>query len=122
MAELTIKAQVDETELWKGVFGSGWENSYFVQGWGYKPGTDWDTPGTVVVQVEDPNSEEENASIRKDITIREVLDAVERILNHQEGLFHCAGTRLTLDEIINNGDQCTGDIVIQYIMYGEVVF
>ncbi len=121
MVDMTIKIHVDDTELWKGVFGSGWENASWVQGWGYKPGTDWDIPGVVLVQADDPNSENENASIRKDVTLNDVIEAVGKLLNHSDGHFHC-GSKVTLEEIIENGDACTGDIVMQYVMYGEVVY
>lgn len=96
---------------WEAVNGglpnwSWWHNFEYLE-----EGTDWETPGTLRVTGEDPNDEEK--SITRSFTAADLLQAYWDMPNKT----HCGGC-----SIIGDSDDCSSDLILQWAMYGEIVF
>lgn len=121
MPELTIKVTVEDQALWEGVWGCigsySWWHEFI-----WHPNTDWDKIGVVTVVACDPDDEEKE--ITKHIGIEDIRQAWEDVLNGKGSThghwYHCGGT-IDLASI-EDGDDCTGDAVLQMAMYGTMVF
>lgn len=114
MTEINAIVPVNEAELWSSTFGSGWETySWWIQ-YRFIEG-DWDVPGKVYLKADDPNSDE---YIQRELTVNDLLEAWQKILNIPGGVWHCGQQMNDIDDF----DACVGDNVLQMAMFGEIVY
>ena len=101
--------------VWEIVVGdlpnySWWESMEFIEG-------DIDTPGLVEIVGENPGSYMQNApegaSITKRLTALDLLHAYQAMPQKT----HCGGC-----DIISDPDACSADLILQWAMYGEIVY
>lgn len=106
-----IVTSIDATELWSRVwgsepqsFGSWWRELTYLSG-------DWDAVGKVRVGLENPEDEEETITVV--VTINDIVLA----LNDPKFPSH-----LRQHIMDDNADCIDSDAVIQFAVYGEIVF
>lgn len=114
MADVQIITSIDGDELWSRIWGS--EPQSFGSHWRaleYRTG-DWQHAGQVRVVLEDPyDLEGSDATVIGTIT----LDKIVKALNNLQFPSHLR------DNIMqDNADCIDSDAVIQFIMFGEVVY
>jgi hypothetical protein len=100
------------TEFWTAVFGSSWEtwSWWKVENW-WKGA--WDTPGTVLLGIDDPNSD-------SDLVYRVIrpADLVAAYKQAKADGFFPEGK----DDSHFDFDAITGDVILQYAMFGTTVY
>jgi len=97
------------TMVWE-VVGGGLPNFEWWERFEYSEGADWDIPGTFTVTAENPKGGE---SITKALTALDMLHAYLEMPNRT----HCGGC-----DLIGNPDECSSDLILQWAMYGEIVY
>lgn len=106
---------VDDQQLWMETFGSGFEGqSHWIQQIGFAKG-DWKTVGEAVIVAEDAEVDD---VVIVHITIEDLAKALSKIVG--EGRKHC-GT-YPIDATLDDWDACVGDMVLQYVVYGRLVW
>lgn len=99
------------TMVWQAVTG-GFPNFEWWRQFDYmEDGTSWEVPGTLRVKAEDPN--DERKTITKSFTALDLLHAYKEMPNKT----HCGGCAL-----IGDPDACSSDLILQWAMYGEIVY
>ena len=108
---------VDDKELWSCVMGSGWETWDWWRVIRYADGTDWKTPGKVLVAVADPDDEDQR--VAKTITVDDLARAVSVAIekNYNGGLGHMINW-LSFEDY----DACASDVIMQIAVLGDVVY
>lgn len=105
---------INAQTVWEAVNGGLADYSWWVSFEYGEEGTDWDTPGTLIVEAEDPDFEEGSRhTIIKTFTAVDLLDAY----NALEFQTHCGSCHL-----IEDPDMCSSDLILQQAMYGEILF
>jgi hypothetical protein len=106
----------DVTDIWDEVFGSGWETCPWWRNVKYHDGAAWDKPGRVTIGIEGP---EGDVILEKDVTPETFCAALERVIS--EGYRDaCTGEVIRLDDFM--WDSCSGDVVLQMAVLGEVIY
>ena len=102
-------ATINDTELWSSVFGSGFETWSWWVSVEDGPFTDWETPGTVDLTIDDPeHGEGSGKTITKTVSIDELRAAVKALELD--------------DEELEDIDAEVGDAILQQAIFGEVVY
>lgn len=111
MSTVTLTTTIDSTELWSRIWGSDpeafgpwWHNIGYING-------DWQHEGTAYVELSNPDDEE--LTIEKYITVDDIVKALN------DPLFPSHLRQNILDD---NTDCVDSDAVVQFIVYGDVVF
>jgi protoporphyrinogen oxidase len=115
MSTVNIITEIDGDELWSRIWGA--EPWAFGSWWRvatYESGTDWDKAGQVHVCLEDHTKGEGTREVTP-ATI--TLDKIVKALNHPDFPAHLRQNIMT-----DNADCIDADAVIQFIVYGEVVY
>ena len=117
---LTIPMQFDAQVVWSSVFGSSFEQ--MGEHWRvikYQSDADWETPGEVVIGIEDPDDPDN--TITKVLGIKEVTEALEKRLTMKS-----IGGELVHDISVWDNDldldACEGDAVLQIALLSDVVY
>lgn len=112
MTTVQIVTEIDADELWSRIWGS--EPQSFGSWWyglTFAPGCDWDRAGEAFVILED--TEDEDRTVSATIT----LDKIVKALNDPKFPSH-----LRQHIMDDNADCIDSDAVIQFIVYGEIVY
>lgn len=115
MPTVQIITEIEDKELWSRIWGS--EPQAFGSWWrnlSYAPGSEWDTLGThgaVTVGLENPDDED------KTIITTITLDKIVAALNDPKFPSH-----LRQHIMDDNADCIDSDAVIQFIVFGEIVY
>lgn len=105
-------------DLWSAVMGSGWEMWSWWKSINYLEG-DWDEPGVLRVEVEDP--EDEDKTISKDINAQKIIEAMSLVAGMPDRFCDaCTGRPIDWDDL--DFDACVGDLFMQYAVFGETVY
>lgn len=112
-SKVLICRAVDKDDLWADVFGGGYE---FLPWWRDVtfPNGDWETHGTAVVTVLDPDDPDEQETITKELTVTDLANAWSALTT--SGFHHCGNN--TLDD----ADACTSDAVLQQAVFGGIIY
>jgi hypothetical protein len=102
-----------ETEIWEAVMGCAGGSEPWYQA--IYADTDWETPGTLTVWVDDPNGEEGKDVLKRRFTAKRLLRIYQSMLAEERQ--HCGGC-----DIVGSPDSCTLDVLIQYAIFGEQVY
>jgi hypothetical protein len=100
------------TMAWQAVTGGGFPSWSWWHSFNYgEDGTSWEVPGSLKVIAEDPSNERKTVS--KTLTALDLLHAYKAMPNKT----HCGGC-----DIIGDPDDCSSDLILQWAMYGEIVY
>ena len=111
--KILICRAVKKDDLWSDVFGSGgdvmpwWINVEFID-------CTWDTHGQAKITALDPDDPDEQETLTKVITVQDLADAMSALT--EGGFTHCGGHPL------DSTDECTGDVILQQAVYGDIVY
>lgn len=117
---LNIPMQFDAQVVWSSVFGSSFE--VMGEHWRvikYQGDSDWETPGEVVIGIEDPDDPDN--TITKVLGIKEVVEALEKRLNYKTLEGHTVHD-ISVWENDLDLDASEGDAVLQIALLGDVVY
>jgi|APCry1669188910_1035180.scaffolds.fasta_scaffold01292_17 hypothetical protein len=109
---MIVNFEVDEAELMSGVFDNLY-CSWVVDG-------DWDfeaVPLQTTVRVEYIDPEDEESTLFKYVTVKDLADALGKIVSSE--VYHC-GERVSAR--LDHWDSCCADYVLQFALFGKVVF
>lgn len=110
---VSIITEIDADELWSRIWGSEpWSFGSWWRGLRYMTG-DWDKVGQVRVVLEDPEGNEDTGLVMGTIT----LDKIVAALNDPQFPAHLRNNIMQ-----DNADCVDSDAVIQFIVYGEIVY
>ena len=105
------QANPTPTMAWEAVTGGfpsfEWWHSFRYQ----EPNTSWEVPGSLQVIAEDPSDEKK--TLTKTFTALDLLHAYRAMPNKT----HCGGC-----DLIGDPDECSSDLILQWAMYGEIVY
>jgi hypothetical protein len=107
MAKITI--EIDDKDLWGAVFGAGATQWPWWHSVDYMDGADWETPGTAMIGIEDPD--DEDRTIVGAVTVDLLAKAYSKAI--QENII-----RDRYDDL----DANSADIVLQIAILGELVY
>lgn len=110
---VTIEVEIDAQELWSGVLGSAYESFEWWLGEKYVGDADWETPGQVIITYEDPDT---NEAKRKTLDVNDFARAYQMALKNKN--YHCGSYKIDIED----PDACVGDIVMQYAIFGEIIY
>lgn len=119
MATATVNVEIDPLKLWRATFGGGpfsfswWQRAHFIEP------ADWETPGSIEVSIENPNSDNPPV-IRKTLTSDDLVRAYKWLLNNPR--YHCFGYLVGANLADEDFDACEGDTLLQIAMLGEEVY
>jgi hypothetical protein len=119
---INVAMEYDAEDLWTSVTGSGWETMPWWKKAKYSKATiaswnDGGDPSTYAIEVEIDDPEDEEKVIAKTVTLADIAEACPKVWASK--LHHC-GSRI--DSNIDNYDSCVGDIIMQMVMLGEVIY
>jgi hypothetical protein len=103
-----VPTRVDAAEFWSAIMGSAWESWSWWRKVQYLDGADWDKPGQVKITMENPSG---------DLPMTETLELQDLVAAYTKALK--AGD---LRDDWDNLDAGSGDVVMQYALYGEIVY
>lgn len=108
-----IRTRYDSTDLWSMIMGAGWDTWDWWVAYRYEGG-DWDEPCSLVVTAwGDDEGEDPDLYVTKEISIRDVVAALESL----------SGNALVSRHLANmDFDASSSDCVLQQCVYGEVVY
>jgi hypothetical protein len=115
MAKLVI--EVEDGELMSGVFDNLWESS---SPWVGSTNWDWQaTPIQTVVEVtyDSPDDDEGTFGGKATVTVEDLAKAYSQIL--RDNKHHC-GEPVTTE--IDEWDSCVSDYVLQYALFGKLIY
>jgi hypothetical protein len=115
---INIPVRVDPDELWAHFWGSGFENDPVTSG--YVVSIDfgdsiWDEAGEVSVTY----LNEKNKKCSRIVDINDIAEALATVIRRGIPHFPCGGS-VGVD--FENWDACIGDLILQHILFGEVVY
>ena len=112
----TIEVEVSEQHLWGAVFGSDLEGAGpWWRKLKYHGDADSDTIGLVEVWVDNPDDEEQVLKVK--VGIDDLVKGLQIV--YREGTTHCGGIFVG---DIEDPDSCTPDIILQFAVFGEVIY
>ena len=119
---INVAKEYDANELWNAVTGSAWETMPWWTRARYNAEShaSWEgggDPSTYAIEVGIDNPEDEGNSIYKTVTLADIVEACQKVWSGK--WYHCGSK---VDENIMNYDSCAGDIIMQMVMLGEVVY
>jgi len=115
---ITVGKTYQTSDLWAAVIGSGWEMWSWWKSINFLEG-DWDEPGVLRVEVEDPEDEEK--TLTKDITTERLIEAMSLVAGMPDRFCDaCTGRPIDWDDL--DFDACVGDLFMQYAVFGETVY
>lgn len=127
MASVSIR--VDDQELWSNLFGSGFETEsrIWLSRIEYLRDTSWDKfGGALLWHVPQDEDVDDDKYFGQDyqkhcdstiVTIGAIAEALSDAI--MRGYAHC-GDKIDLD--FDNWDACVGDVLLQIVCYGDVIF
>jgi hypothetical protein len=113
--KVTIPVVVDAEQFWSAVFGSAWETWDWWVSLNYLEGSDWDKVGQVEIAGLDPDGDQETDIIKKVLGLDDIVKAFSKAVTDNKSFGGFDPHELDLDA-------CDGDVVIQYAMFGDVVY
>lgn len=113
--EVIIPVSVNAEEFWSAVFGSAWETWEWWVGLNYLEGSDWDKVGQVEITALDPDGNQETDTIKKVLGLDDIVNAFTKAVTDNKSFGGFDPHELDLDA-------CDGDVVIQYAMFGDVIY
>ena len=116
--KVRITVEVPAEELWGAVFGSGFEsdavNDTWLRGVRFIQGT-WDVPGLVELEYID----EDEKTHKQFYSAHDLAGALSTAIAKGYGHAPCGGK---IDMDFSNYDACVGDLLLQVMVYGELVY
>ena len=116
--KVRINVEVPAEELWSAVFGSGFEsdtvNNVWLRGVRFIQGT-WDIPGLVELEYIDEDEKTHKQFYSAHDLAGALSAAIKKGYNHSP----CGGK---IDMDFSNYDACVGDLLLQVMVYGELVY
>lgn len=110
---MIIQREYDDQEIWDALVCSEFAGcDSFLRG---VMGNQLDTPNDIEFTYID--QEDEETELEKLVTFADIQTAFAKVVNNKET--HCSGTPV---ENLENSDACFAYVVLQYVLYGEVVF
>jgi hypothetical protein len=113
---VTIPMQVNAQDLWESTWGSGFETWSWWRRLDYVGDAAWDVIGKVKLGVTDPNDPSERKIKTKTIGLDDIVAAVAGLAAVQPTVW---GTPVTDFE---SWDACVSDAVLQFAVFGEVIY
>ncbi len=121
---MDISINVCDEDVWEATFGVSAESMPWYRDLTFISG-DWETPGVVRVYMADPDNEDDDDKVRGGIYgITDVRQAWQDVINgkgSKDGhYYHCGGP---VDSgSIEDSDSCAGDLVLQMLVFGEIIY
>ncbi len=116
--KVKVTVEVPAEELWSAVFGSNFEsdavNGAWLKGVRFIQGT-WDVPGLVELEYIDEDEKTHKQFYSAHDLAGALSMAIKRGYNHAP----CGGK---IDMDFSNYDACVGDLLLQVMVYGELVY
>lgn len=110
----TITITVKDEQLWSAVLGSAFETWSWWRDVSYPTGSDWETPGTVMLTLDDPeHGESDGVLLSRTLTIDDIVRGYQLLL--QQFQFDVTPYDLDFDAV-------SGDAVLQLAIFGELVY
>ena len=116
--KVKVTVEVPAEELWSAVFGSGFESdavtNVWLRGVNFVHGT-WDVPGLAELQYID-----EDEKIHKQFySAHDLAGALSKAIKNGYNHSPCGGK---IDMDFSNYDSCVADLLLQVMVYGELVY
>lgn len=111
--EFTVSLDVNAEDLWSSTFGSGWEHGYAWVNCKFLDGASWEKPGLASLKYRDVNDEDN--ILETTISVKDLARGYSLALKNH---FHHCGSPISLDD----QDACSSDAILQFAVYGELVF
>jgi hypothetical protein len=120
---INVVKDFDANQLWTSVTGSAWEQAPWWRRAKYNKEAiaDWEEqgdPSTFAIEVEIEDPEDEEKVIAKIVTFSDIIEGCKKVWEGKH--YHCFGTRI--DDNIYDYDSCAGDVIMQVVMLGKVVY
>lgn len=111
-----IELEISEAEIMSGVFDGLWAES---SPWVRSTNWDWENPTSAVEVVYDtPEDDEGDGTGKKIVTAEDLGKAFAEILSNH--IQHCGGMPVTAE--IDEWDACVSDLVLQWAIFGEIIY
>lgn len=119
---ITVTKEFDANEVWTAITGSGWEQAPWWRRAKYNKAAiaDWTEqgdPSTFTIEVEIDDPEDEEKVIAKTVTFADIIEACQKVWAGK--WYHCSSR---VDDHVSRYDSCAGDIIMQMVMLGSVVY
>jgi len=116
--KVKVTVEVPAEELWGAVFGSNFEsdsvNDAWLKGFTFVQGT-WDVPGLVELEYLGEDQKYHKQFYGAHDLAGALSTAIKKGYNHSP----CGGK---IDMDFSNYDACVGDLLLQVMVYGELVY
>lgn len=110
-----IEIEFDVEDFWENLWGQGLYEEWFC-GFAFRDGASWDTPTMGCVEITHWSADDEDKIVTTVLKFDDFTQAWAASID--AGCHHCGCSMADIEE----ADSCWADVVLQFAIYGELVY